>query len=56
MLKYLGNLFLTFVSVGLVYGIYYVIDGFKAPTLESLAFGVAFLALFETVKFNKYFD
>jgi hypothetical protein len=55
MLKYLGNLLITAVSAGIVFGVYYVMGGMQPPKLDSFAYGIAFLALYESVKLNKYF-
>lgn len=37
------------IQVAITFGVYYVMNGFKAPEYEDLIFGIAFLALFNTV-------
>ena len=41
--------FSTCIQFGIIFGVYYVLNGMQAPTFERLTFGIAFLALFNTV-------
>ena len=53
MLKSIGYFFLdsigVLIQVGIIFGVHYLMNGFKMPEYEDLIFGIAFLALFNTV-------
>ena len=48
--SYIVDLLVTCIQFGIIFGVYYVMNGMQAPTFEKLTFGIAFLALFYTVE------
>lgn len=47
---YIVDLIVTCIHFGIIFGVYYVMNGMLTPSFEKLTFGIAFLALFYTVE------
>ena len=47
---YIVDLIVTCIQFGIIFGVYYVVAGMQTPSFEKLTFGIAFLALFNSVE------